>query len=306
MGLAPQDTLPFKNLLQLIEGFVSPSDAPEPISCLPPTLSTLTGFRGLLLHRKYLQTSASRDYVPPERVERPPSVIITEFVSEESVTGSHGNIEDSNGAESETTSSAVVNDPLAMDDHQQLSLREGSIISTEPEGQRRDEVEVPIQEECVQGSDDLRGGFTDSRMADAEVTSNIVLAEQLKLSEVLVCSAGPAQELRADLQEFIQEGMEASLEQSEEEEEEEDIEDQDYNATEDDDAVEADDVEGRRKEGADGSDEEVADGPYFGDRRADSMLLYRLISLFYWPGIMSTMPYVLPFTISLMYLFCLA
>ena len=56
-GIAEQLQLPFRNLIRLVKGNSSAGlDQRQVI--IPPNLNSLTGFRGLLLHRKYLRSSA--------------------------------------------------------------------------------------------------------------------------------------------------------------------------------------------------------------------------------------------------------
>ena len=231
-GIAPQNHLLFINLLKHIEGIVPPNTtaAPETIICLPPTLNMLTGFRGLLLHRKYLQSSASREYTPPERSER---VTITECT-----------------------------DGMTADSNRQLDVSSETNVEMESLPNNRQErpgAVFPIISERVD-SPQTEAHCSESRQA---ITSSQENGEKMNSSATL-----PNEESVSDSDEPMPERGSAE-----------------------DSTIEA--ANGTFNEMPSITDSEV-DGEnedaVFGDRRADSLLLSRLLTLFYWPGIMSTLP----------------
>ena len=228
LGIAPHDYLPFVNLLKLKDGVGDTSFTlvPENIVCLPPTLNTLTGFRGLLLHRKYLQTSASAEYTPPERRV---GVQITECPDEPTGNSDKESIVDHEGvAVTETESS----------NHNQIEMESLPVAET-----------VPVD---VQGNQ----GQIQFELRDREGVQVASVTVPRNVNDHVMVLASEVNESSSQI---------------------------------DSEMVSADNnTERDPLEKPNSSDSEEDDEDFFGDRKSDSLLLSRLLTLFYWPGIMST------------------
>lgn len=243
IGIAPQHVLAFANLMTLTKDLVQPNVAlaPETILCLPPTLSTLTGFRGLLLHRKYLQSSASCDYSPSSSsVTTPVPHDLTKENTNQSVTREV----------LERTDGENVSVPTTVDDNADLPEITSQINQEDPptesgqeEGSQSliilESEEVVVDNNAIQSSalvseSDVTCAVNDPTHRDEPISEH----EEMDIGDDTIDETMPVDE--------------ETLFESEEEEEH--------------------------------NEEQI-----FGDRVADSLLLSRLLTLFYWPGIMSTM-----------------
>jgi len=205
LGIKDIHHLTFTNLLQITDGLAPPVVEFDKIICLPPSLTSLAGFRGILLHRKYLETSASLPYEPPEAPA--PTLVAIEGPPEEPVAGpsrQHQSIESVAIEDGLDTTSAP-----PLENTTNVSLQESSVESMdcdEPQPCSSEKNVDPVQNVAISSED---------------------AAEQAKDTN-----------------------LEADESQNEDSEEEE---------------------------------------PVFGNAEADSLLLSRMISVFFWPGIMSTM-----------------
>jgi hypothetical protein len=208
LGIQDIHHLTFTNLLKLVVGIAPSAVEFDKIYCLPPSLTSLAGFRGILLHRKYLERSASLPYEPPQAAA--PTLIAIEGPTEEPVAGpSRG--------------------------HQPI---ESVTIEDEPNEER---ASAPTSENTTNVS--LREMPTESMDCDEPSTfeKNVDVDQNVTVSS------------KDDVGQAKATNLEASTSQNEE-----------------------------------GSEEEEEE-PVFGNAEADSLLLSRMISVFFWPGIMSTM-----------------
>ena len=228
LGISPHDYLPFVNLLKLKDGVGDNSFTfvPESIVCLPPTLNTLTGFRGLLLHRKYLQTSASAEYNPPERRD---TVQITECPDERT-----GN----SVKESIVEHEEVTVTETESSDHNQTELESLPVAETVPVDVQGDQGQIQFELR------DREGVQVASVTVPRDVNDHVMV---------------PASEFDESNSQIGSEMVSA-----------------------------ANNTERDPLENLNSSDLEEDDEDFFGDRKSDSLLLSRLLTLFYWPGIMST------------------
>ena len=203
LGIPEVHQLTFTNLMNIIKEIVPPviEFIQETPICLPPSLNALAGFRGILLHRRYLESSASRPYVPPQPAVAPLPANEETAQEPEPIAGP------SNGAE--PIESVVGN-----------GLNRKNRLSHSYESSRM-EYDEPLP--STSGVDAVNQQVSDS----------------LTLSESTEAAQNP---------ENVLQNEENNAEEEEEEHQ-----------------------------------------PVFGDENADMLLLSRMISVFFWPGIMSTM-----------------
>lgn len=253
LGVEDHNFPGYESFISLIKDMEAPTSlaAPENIICLPPSLSTLVGFRGLLLHRKYLITSAKQEYALPQLNQ----TRIVELDDSEARPGSSSQRDD-------TISPMETTSPMEMGDHSAKSTN-GDSLEIEPS-----ESPVPTLEPSSLGIDrpttsnqdkDISVTAVDEELeqrhlnsiANHEKPENMaeIMPESTHQSEYLL---EPDESMFDEAQNFFDGQSQISVEESGPEEELEDVELQ------------------------------------FGNKEADALLLSRLLSLFYWPGIMST------------------
>lgn len=238
LGIPSQHVLAFANLMKLVKDIARPNAglAPETILCLPPTLNTLTGFRGLLLHRKYLQSSASCEYTPPGVVAG--DAAVTEF-SEELTEDRNLNPDISEWIDEDGTSepSSEFNDEGS--NHSIMEAKEEIQSGSKSQICYIDQVISIRQPESNDGD-----GAIEPSISGPSTISVRVLDEPI--TEDNQMSGGKAVD--------------------------DDSQDECVDQSSHSDVQEEEDYE-----------------QMFGDPMADSLLLSRMLTVFYWPGIMSTM-----------------
>ncbi len=260
LGIAPQNHLPFINLLSLTKDISRPNitAVPETILCLPPTLNTLTGFRGLLLHRKYLQSSASCEYILPERDSN--RVTITEC-TDETTTGSNRQSEtvpmETNAEEMEASPS----------DYQENISFVGTDVGPATEFSGVNETSSTIDSHTIAHDRENSQVISDTREENGD---------NVATSSTLITPSNV---------EYVSNSTQPYDEPMSEEDEIHNMEDSTIETA---DQV-YDNSQSLHTSSSDSEVEEENEGETFGDRMADSLLLSRLLTLFYWPGIMSTM-----------------
>jgi len=252
LGIAPENTLPVLELLKLVQGIASPEDpaAAESISCLPPTLSTLTGYRGIDLHLKYLEMSASRDYVPPAQQQNPSEGDAT-GVLEQSISSANGQPLSQNGASLASVAVASSNDIEGSGD----GIPSRVSAST---------IDIPEKDKVVQVA--LLKAF-ESTSAESQ---SLTMVEETAEMELCVSENGDQSRLTTPDLGPDDDGSSMAYDEH-----------RPLSSANDSPTVFDGEDEGDSNEGLVST---------FGDPKADSMLLSRLLTLFYWPGIMGTMP----------------
>lgn len=250
LGIVPENTLPVLELLKLVQGIVPPEDAAaaESISCLPPTLSTLTGYRGIDLHLKYLEMSASRDYIPPG--QHHPEGDATDELQQ--------NISTANEQSSSQNGSSRAPDVAASSKDNEGScdgIPTRLLASTTNASEKDVVVEAIVPE------------TSEAMSAESQPSTGVEKTAELELG---TCESSDNSRLNTPDLGPDDDGSSMAYDDH-----------RPLSSANDSrtvfDAEEEDD-----------SNEGVV--PTFGDPKADSMLLSRLLTLFYWPGIMSTMP----------------
>ena len=207
LGIRDIHQLTFTNLLQLTDGIAPSVVEFDKILCLPPSLTSLTGFRGILLHRKYLETSASLPYEPAEAPA--PNLVAIEGPPEDPVAGPSRQHQPIESITAEKGSNEVTGAP-SPEKPTNVSLQELSV--------ERIDCDKPQPSSSEKNVDEV---------------SSVVIS----------------------LEDHAEENKNPETDESQNEE---------------------------------GSEEEEEE-PFFGNAEADSLLLSRMISVFFWPGIMSTM-----------------
>ena len=253
LGIPPQHVSAFINLLSLTRDMLPPpstiSTSLDNFLYLPPTLNTLVGFRGLLLHRKYIQSSAWEG--------KPLEVTITEIPNEHS----EGNDEEAEVMEVEQATESLPSS--ATESQIILHSNEGnSQPSDGPENQELNSSVTLVESTgCSNKENEKSLTEPDHRESNSSATS-------------VDCGT--------TVDERVEEESEDANPNEKSMEEEVEIASMSSEST------------GQHKDQGStndsGSEYEEEDSPdsYFGNRRADDLLLSRLMALFFWPGVMST------------------
>lgn len=223
-GIAYENYLPFKELLNLTKNLPVPelSVRTGQLHWLPPSLGTLTGYRGLDLHRAYLHACASAPIVTERN-----TATITE-IPDEPTPGPSG------------YQSAVV--PRTLDVGKKANASGGNA-----QQENNPVLGAPVS---LTGRSEIEQSFRNTANPSGK-TNRIV----------------PGNDERNSIGASIQVENETSSETETDEEE-----------------VDEDEVEVETPQPPN-----VPNDVYFGDRIADSLLLSRLTTLFFWSGIMGSM-----------------
>lgn len=272
-GIACENYLPFKELLNLTEDLIVPDLATrtEQLLWLPPSLGTLTGFRGLDLHRAYLRACASAPFEAENE-----TATITD-ITDEPTPGPSGyqsemlsrtmNVQEetiASGSNTQQENNAVLEAPPTSTG---VSKTEQSFRNT---AKRSVIFNLPVPEK------DGRKSTGSSIQVENETSSE---TDEEEMDD-------DVEEVDDDAEEVEDEGEDVEDEGEEDEEEGEDEEEREEDEEVDDDGEEVDDD---GEEGESPQPPEMPSDVYFGDRIADSLLLSRLTTLFFWSGIMGSM-----------------
>lgn len=240
--------LAYESFISLIKDLEPPNftAAEGQVICLPPTLTTLAGFRGLLLHRKYLITSAKQEYT-----SRPTSE--ARVVEIENTDARPGSSSQGDNAVTDMCVDSTDEPGIEASTNPQVQ-QELPTTAPEPNGALNNGCQIPSQE-----NENTTNAVNDEQVSDETQPTNQGASHAVM--EILPDSA-PESGV------FLLEPDESMLDEA-----------QDFfNYQTSDEGSESDEE----------MEEEMEEEVHFGNKEADALLLSRMLSLFYWPGIMST------------------